>query len=90
MILDITEGEIHGKGRKRKIRIVNVYGNRLGEGQTWQGLEQMIRRATQDIPWRSIIKRRALIVGDMNAHSPTMESSLLPYEEKRQTLGSTH
>lgn len=28
--------------------------------------------------------------GDLNAHSPTVESSSLPYEEKRQTLGSTH
>lgn len=36
MVLDITEGEIHAKGRERKIRIVNVYDNKLGEGQTWR------------------------------------------------------
>ena len=70
MVLDITEGEIHGKGKKRKTRIVNIYDNRLGERQTWQGSEPQIRRAKEDLPWRSIIKGRVLIVGDMNAHSP--------------------
>ena len=49
MVLDITEGEIHAKGRKRKTRIVNVYDNKLGEEQTWQGSEQRVRQAIQDI-----------------------------------------
>ena len=70
MVLDITEGDIHGKGKKRKTRIVNIYDNKLGEGQTWQGSELRIRQAIEDFPWQFIMKRRVLIVGDMNAHSP--------------------
>ena len=70
IVLDITEGNIHGRGQKRKTRIVNIYDNKLGEGQTWQGPELRIRRAIEDFPWQSIIKRRVMIVGDMNAHSP--------------------
>ena len=31
MVLDITEGEIYGKGKKRKTRIVNIYKNKLGQ-----------------------------------------------------------
>lgn len=34
MVLDITEGEIHTKGRKKRTRIVNIYDNKLGRGQT--------------------------------------------------------
>ena len=70
MVLDITEGDIHVRGQRRKTRIVNVYDNKLGERQTWQGPERRIRRAIEDFPWQAIIKRRVLIVGDMNAHSP--------------------
>lgn len=50
MVLDITEREIHTKGWQRKTRIVNIYDNKLEEGQTWQGSERRIRRAIQNIP----------------------------------------
>lgn len=43
IVLDITKREILAKKQKRKTRIFNVYDNKLGEGQTWQGLEQEIR-----------------------------------------------
>lgn len=70
MVLDITEGHIHGKGQKRKTRIVNsIYDNKLGEGQTWQGPELRIQRAITDFPWRAIIKRRVAIVGDINTYN---------------------
>lgn len=69
MVLDITEMEIHSKKQKRKTRIVNVYGNKLGEGQIWQGSEQRTRQTIQDILWQPIIKRQVLIVEDINAHS---------------------
>ncbi len=35
MVVNITEGDIHGRGQKRKTRIVNVYDSKLGEGQIW-------------------------------------------------------
>ena len=34
MVLDITEGQIHRKSRRRKTRIVNIYNNKLGKRQT--------------------------------------------------------
>ena len=83
MVLDITEGHIHGGGQKRKTRIVNIYDNKLGEGQTWQGPELRIRRAIEDFPWRPIIKRQVLIVGDINAHSPVWN----PYCHRRKNAG---
>lgn len=64
------EENIHDRGRKRKTRTVKIYDNKLGERQTWQGPEPRIRRAIEDFPWQSINKRRVIIVGDMNAHSP--------------------
>lgn len=39
IVLDITEGDIHGRGQRRKTRIINVDDNKLGEGQTCQGPE---------------------------------------------------
>ena len=32
MVLDITEGQIHTKSRRKKTRIVNIYDNKLGKG----------------------------------------------------------
>lgn len=53
MVLDITEEDIHVRGQKRKTRIVNIYDNKLEEGQTWQGPETRIRRAIEDFPWQA-------------------------------------
>ena len=39
MVSDIIEKKIYDKKKKRKIRIVNIYDNNLGERQTWQGSE---------------------------------------------------
>lgn len=83
MVLDITKGQIHTKGRRRKTRIVNIYDNKLGKGQTWKGSDQRLRRAIQDILWKSIIKRRVLILGDMNAHS----SMWNPHCQTRKNAG---
>lgn len=83
MVLDITEGQIHTKGRRRKTRIVTIYDNKLGRGQTWEGPDQSLRRAIQDIPWESVIKRRVLILGDMNAHSPMWN----PHCQTRKNAG---
>ncbi len=62
---------------------MNIYDNKLGEGKTWQGPELRIRRAIEDFPWQSIIKRRVMIVGDMNAHSPVWN----PHCERRKNAG---
>lgn len=83
MALDITEFGSLLSGRKRKTRIINVYDNKIGEGQRWQGSSPRVRRAIEDMSWQSLIKHRVLIVGDMNAHS-TMWN---PHCHKRQNAG---
>lgn len=35
MVLDITDGKIYGKRKKKKTRIVNIYDNKLEERQIW-------------------------------------------------------
>lgn len=70
IVLDITEREVRAKGQKRRTRIVNVYDNKLGRGQTWGGSDPRLRRAIQDISWEQILKGRVLVLGNMNAHSP--------------------
>ena len=69
IVLDITKEEIYAKGQKRKSRIVNIYNNKHGEEQTWQGPKQRIEQAIQDFPWRLIINRQVIIMRDINAHS---------------------
>lgn len=51
MVLDIKE--LQAKSRKciRKTRIVNLYDNKVGEGQLWEGPSRTARRAIQDILW---------------------------------------
>ena len=67
--LDIKElNQVSGK-YLRRTKIVNLYDNKIGRGCVWQGSSSTIRRAIQDILWRSIIQGRVLIIGDMNAHS---------------------
>lgn len=83
MALDITEFGSSLSRRKRKTRIINVYDNKIGEGQRWQGSSPRVRRAIEDMSWQSLIKRRVLIVGDMNAHS----SMWNPHCHKRQNAG---
>lgn len=83
MALDITEFGSLLSGRKRKTRIINVYDNKIGEGQKWQGSSPRVRRAIEDMSWLSLIKHRVLIVGDLNAHS-TMWN---PHCHRRQNAG---
>ena len=69
-VLDIKE--LHPVSRKvlRRNRVVNLYDNKIGRGQVWEGSRPTVRRAIQDVCWRPIIRGRVLIVGDVNAHSP--------------------
>ena len=83
LILDIKK--IHPKTRKplRKTRVVNMYDSLVGQGCTWQGHTQVVRRAIEDICWSNIIKGRVLLLGDMNAHSPSWN----PHCVRRQNAG---
>ncbi len=69
MVLDLKEPYRESGKRPRRTRIVNLYDNKLGEGYPWQGTSIRVQRAIQDMGWRSIIRGRVLIVGDINAHS---------------------
>ena len=81
--LDIKEIDGQTERRLRKTRVINLYDNKIGRGQLWEGSSPTPRRAIQDICWRSIIRGRVLIVGDMNAHSPIWN----PHCHQRQNAG---
>lgn len=53
----------------RKIRIVNLYNNKVGKRQLYEKLYQTARWAIQNIFWRLVIQKQILLVGDMNANS---------------------
>ena len=69
LVLDIKELHPISGRVLRKTRVINLYDNKVGRGQLWEGSSPTIRRAIQDLSWRHIIRGRVLIVGDMNAHS---------------------
>lgn len=83
MVLDIKE--LHPQSGKslRKTRIVNLYDNKIGSGQLWEGPTNSGRRVVQDISWSLVTKGRVLIVGDMNAHNPMWN----PHCHQRQNAG---
>lgn len=68
MVLDIMEGYIYARSQK-KTKIVNIYDNKVGKRQIWQGSELRIQQAIKDFSWQAIIKRQILIVGDINTYS---------------------
>ena len=74
LVLDIKE--LYPKTARvlRRTRIVNLYDNIIGEGHTWQGSSPVVRRAIQDIRWNTILRGRVLLLGDINAHSPSWNS----------------
>lgn len=53
----------------RTTRVVNLYNNKVGKGQLWEGSSPTVWQTIQNVSWRHIIRGRVLIVGDMNAHS---------------------
>ena len=67
--LDIQEVDPQSRKSLRKTRVVNLYDDKIGKGQPWEGFCPTPRRAIQDICWRPVIQSRVLIVGEMNAHS---------------------
>ncbi len=69
MVFDIRELRPQSRRYLRRTRVVNLYDNKVGRDQLWQGPNAPVRRAIQDIPWGLVIRGRVLIVGDMNAHS---------------------
>ena len=88
MVLDIRELDPQSGKRLRRTRVVNLYDNKVGKGQPWlcqpwEGSCPAIRRAIQDICWRSVIRGRVLIVGDMNAHSSIWN----PHCRQKQNAG---
>lgn len=53
----------------RRTKVVNIYDNKVGRGQLWEGSSPTLRQAIQDMSWREIIQGRVLIIGDMNAYN---------------------
>lgn len=80
IILDVKE--LHPKTEKAiwDTRIINMYDNLIGQRYTWQGHTSVVWWAIKDITWSKIIQGRVLLLGDMNAHSPSWN----PHCGKRQ------
>ena len=74
LYLDIKEVDPKSGKNLRKIRIVNLYDNKVGQEQLWKRSCSKVRRAMEDIGWRQVIQGRVLIVGDINAHNPSWNS----------------
>lgn len=68
--LDIQEFDLKSGKPLSKAGVINLYNNKFGSEQTWEKSHFTLQRVIQDICWRSDIRGRVLIVGDMNAHSP--------------------
>lgn len=62
MVLDISELHPQSGRCLRRTRVVNLYDNKVGKEQLWEGSSATIRRAIQDISSRSIIRGRVLLV----------------------------
>ena len=52
IILDIRELNPVSEEYSRKIRVVNLYNNKIGNKCIWQEFSSIIRRTIQDIFWR--------------------------------------
>lgn len=72
-LIDNWELDISGN-KKRKIRIINLYDNGIGEGYQWKGDKNEKRWAIDDIEWDEIIKKHTLLLGEFNAHCPFWNS----------------
>ena len=83
LCLDIKEFDPKSGKSLRKTRIVNLYDNKVGQEQLWEGSCSRVQRAIEDIGWRQVIRGRVLIVEDMNAHSPSWN----PHCRQRQNAG---
>ena len=49
VVLDIRELDPQSRQCLRRTRVVNLYGNKIGKGQLWEGSCLTVRRAIQDI-----------------------------------------
>ena len=83
MVLDIREPHPQAGKAFRRTRVVNLYDNKVGKGQLWEGSSATTRRVVEDISWRPVMRGRVLIVRDMNAHS-TMWN---PHCRQKQNAG---
>ena len=70
ILLEIRELDQLSKKPRRKMRALNIYDNRVGQGCTWSGNNPRIRQALEDVKREPIIRGRFLMAGDVNAHSP--------------------
>ncbi len=53
--LDIKEIHPQTEKRLRKTRVINLYDNKIGRGQLWEGSSPTPQRAIEDISWSSIM-----------------------------------
>ena len=71
LVLDIKKLHLRTRKPIQKTRVVNIYDNSVGQECTWQGHTAVAQRAIQDIGWNNIIRGHVLLLGDINAHSPS-------------------
>ena len=52
LVLDIKELHLRSGKALRMTRVVNLYNNKVGRGQFWEGSSPTVRRTMDDISWR--------------------------------------
>ncbi len=60
-----------------------MYDNIVGQRHTWQGHTTVTRRAIEDFSWNIILQGRVLLLGDMNAHSPSWNPHCIRRQNSR-------
>jgi hypothetical protein len=70
LVLDIWDIHSYIKTKKRRTRLINIYDNRIGLGTCYKGDSDRTWRAIEDIQWQPLLRGRAVLLGDFNAHSP--------------------
>ena len=71
LALDIRDMDSRLNKPARQTRVVNAYDNQVRQGYTWEGNTPRSRRALEDIIWDRVIRGQVLLLGDVNAHSPS-------------------
>ena len=70
LAIDIWDLQQDTRTRKRRTRLINIYDNRIGLGTCYQSDANRSWRAIEDITWNTLLRGRAVLLGDFNAHSP--------------------
>lgn len=74
LLLKIWDLDQQSKWQKRKTQVFNAYDNQIGQSCIWTSNISWMKQALKNIKWKSIIRRRFLMAGNINTHSSVWNS----------------